>query len=511
MLGGLRDGGSGGFFLSLLTESFAVRALLGSLAAAALAAWVIRAGLVCSTRARRLLVLAPVLVSVTAAVASMAWLDEAYLPQLWVASATSGAAGPLLELLGDVRVLSADRGADVLLLAYSLVVSVLLARRVLGMVRVRRLLSAAIPADGTLIAAVDRLARNMALRSPRVLLLDGCPGGAFTVGYRRPVVTVDPALLDQLDARELEGLLAHELAHIRRRDALVCAVVGVCRDLTFFLPTIHVAVRWLQREQEESADEVASAVTARPAALASSILKVWDRNHSRPALRMGCAAVPLAARRLAFAGIGQPPQPRVSPAARAVAARVERLIDGPPAASALRRTIEVVLAGAIIGMATSASLVVPRWIATDLNTYSLSFMYLSAPSAPAVESPAFATFRRLAPEAVPPTDSVEARAAAHQPVRAFAQPGELMAPSAGQAEQVTPCPCVESQAQLNLGVGATAPQAVDRMLWRSQGHHPWQLNEAARRARPLLTIGDTGPQVGFFLISPATVAAPAAQ
>ena len=63
-------------------------------------------------------------------------------------------------------------------------------------------------------------------------------------------------LVEQLDTRELEGLLAHELAHIARRDVPLNVAIGVIRDLTFFVPPLHLAARWLRQEQEHAADDL---------------------------------------------------------------------------------------------------------------------------------------------------------------------------------------------------------------------------------------------------------------
>ena len=99
-------------------------------------------------------------------------------------------------------------------------------------------------------------------------VLPTCPGGALVVGTRQPVVLIGQDLLDRLDDAELEGVLAHELAHVRRRDNLVSAALGAARDLTFFVPGGGWAVRQLHRERELAADQVAVAATGRPGALA---------------------------------------------------------------------------------------------------------------------------------------------------------------------------------------------------------------------------------------------------
>jgi Zn-dependent protease with chaperone function len=478
-------GGSGGFLLSLVTESFAVRALLGSLAAAGLAAALIGTGVIRSSRARRLLLLAPVLSAAAAAVAS---IGEVYLPQLSLASGSGTAAGALLEVFGDRGPWSGAAGLDLLVLLYAAVLGVLLTRRGLGRVSLWRTLRPAVSAhpDSLIVKEVRGLAASMGVRTPIVRLLPRCPGGAFTIGTRSPIIAVDPALVDSLDPLEMEGLLAHELAHIARRDTLLGGVVSTFRDLAFFLPPLHIAARWLRREQEESADELASEHTGRPVALASSILKVWDHSRGQRQIRTVCAAVP---GRLAMPSgvlVGRPEGAGM----KVITARVERLIARVPAPTRLRRWSELAVASAVLVAGTSAAVTVPSWIATELDARSLSFLYLGAPPAAPVESPAFATFRNLTPEE--PTTSATA-------ATAMTGPSFSLSP-----ERVDGCPCVETQAQLRGGDAREQRAASNRLAW-SSGQPAWQMSDAApsgsiRTARPLWRLNDTGSQVGFFLV-----------
>jgi Zn-dependent protease with chaperone function len=486
----LPAGDSGGFLLSLVTESFAVRALLGSLAATGLAAILVGLGAVRTSRARRLVLLAP---AVSATAAGVASIGEVYLPQIWVATTAAAGGGTSLEFLAEQLGVVTERGVDALMLGYAVFVLLLLGRRGLGLLQLRRLLQSAVPASIRAEVAEEtaRLARTMGTKPPNVVLLRNCPGGAFTIGTLRPLIAVDPALLDELDKHELEGLLAHELAHVARRDTLLGTVVGLCRDLAFFLPPLHMAERWLRREQEESADELASRHTGRPVALASSILKVWTSSRSRPQPTGVCAAIP---GRVALPSGILVGGPRMGDPFKVITARVERLIARVPAPSVLRHCAEVGLAAVVLAVGTSAALSLPRWIATDLGADSLSFVYLSAaPSAP-VESAAFATFRALTPPPrspdVPSTSS-----------------GRVTTPSQQSAAQ-RGCPCIESQAQWESGVAATGRGAPRRLAWGSDERPVWDMSEpngstAVRTARPLMTLGDTGPQVGFFVVSRA--------
>ncbi|MBA3373257.1 MAG: M48 family metalloprotease, partial [Euzebyaceae bacterium] len=215
--------GSASFFLWLLTESFAVRALVGSLAAAGVAA--VLYPFLRTSRARRVVVLAPVVTAVAVAVVSSA-ASEAYLPQLWVTAAVDGG-GRVLEVFGELQVVTP--GFDLLLVTWSLVAGALLLRRGLGVLAARRLVARAVvaPGDHPVVRVAADLASAMGLRRLRVGLLPSCPGGALTTGTRHPVVIIDPRLVQRLDRHELEGLVAHELAHVARRDPSVGVLVGV--------------------------------------------------------------------------------------------------------------------------------------------------------------------------------------------------------------------------------------------------------------------------------------------
>src|SRR5690625_3952153 len=231
---------SGGFLLSLVTESFAARALLGSLAAAASAAVLVGFGVVRTSRARRLVLLTPVL---TAAVAAVASFGEVFLPlQLWLATdALAGGNTGLIDLFGEPLGV-ASRSFDLLFGAYASVVGVLLVRRAVGLLAVRRAVARGVapPSEHPVASVTRRLASKMGVRCPETLLLANCPGGAFAAsGTRNGTIAVDPVIAGELDPHELEGLLAHELAHLRRKDTHLGTLVGIFRDVAFFLPPLH--------------------------------------------------------------------------------------------------------------------------------------------------------------------------------------------------------------------------------------------------------------------------------
>jgi beta-lactamase regulating signal transducer with metallopeptidase domain len=79
----------------------------------------------------------------------------------------------------------------------------------------------------------------------------------MVIGWRRPLVIFPEAASARMSPRDVRGLLAHELAHVRRRDYAVNIVQAIVDVLLFH----HPAARWLSRririEREYCCDDAA--------------------------------------------------------------------------------------------------------------------------------------------------------------------------------------------------------------------------------------------------------------
>ena len=87
---------------------------------------------------------------------------------------------------------------------------------------------------------VERLAVQAGLPKPRVYIISQDTPNAFATG-RNPehaAVAVTEGLLRILKPQELEGVLAHELAHIRNRDILISSVAAVIAGAISYLATM---------------------------------------------------------------------------------------------------------------------------------------------------------------------------------------------------------------------------------------------------------------------------------
>lgn len=98
-------------------------------------------------------------------------------------------------------------------------------------------------ADPGLFAMVEELAARAAIPTPRIYVIDDAAPNAFATG-RNPahgVVAVTTGIRDLLTDRELRGVLAHEIAHIKNRDILVASIAAMIATVVSFVAS---AVQW---------------------------------------------------------------------------------------------------------------------------------------------------------------------------------------------------------------------------------------------------------------------------
>lgn len=114
---------------------------------------------------------------------------------------------------------------------------------------------------------------------PRIVLLKGKYSGSLALGPLGSYVLVSRDLALLLDDKELEGLLAHELGHIRRWDTLVDVLMGLARSPLGLCPFVHWAYRHFSSVREEAVDDVAIRA-GDPLALASCLIKAYRFSRS---------------------------------------------------------------------------------------------------------------------------------------------------------------------------------------------------------------------------------------
>ena len=108
----------------------------------------------------------------------------------------------------------------------------------------------AVPADGVQYAELHRLVENLAITAglpkPRVYIIPDMAPNAFATGRNKhhAAIAVTEGLLARLDRSELEGVIAHELAHIGNQDILLQSVVAVLVGFIAILSDMFIRSVW---------------------------------------------------------------------------------------------------------------------------------------------------------------------------------------------------------------------------------------------------------------------------
>ena len=163
-------------------------------------------------------------------------------------------------------------------------------------------------------AMVAMLAQRAGIPKPRVYVVDNPTPNAFATG-RNPAhaaVAVTTGLMHALDRSELEGVIAHELGHIKNRDILIGSIAAVMAGAISYLanfalffggsrdeegggnmittilmmilaPMAAMLIQMaISRGREYLADATGAEICGRPQALASALNKLANYNAQRP-------------------------------------------------------------------------------------------------------------------------------------------------------------------------------------------------------------------------------------
>ena len=171
---------------------------------------------------------------------------------------------------------------------------------------------------------IERIIARNNLPKPKIAVINTRMPNAFATGKgkRSSVVAMTTGLLDLLDTEELEGVIAHELTHIRNRDVLVLTLASLFSTVAWYLMqfgfysggmgygygygyggrdrnnagglaiVIIVAmltwvisfliIRAISRYREFAADRGSAQMTGKPAKLANALMKISGNMHRMP-------------------------------------------------------------------------------------------------------------------------------------------------------------------------------------------------------------------------------------
>jgi len=115
----------------------------------------------------------------------------------------------------------------------------------------------------SLVPVVERLRVLFGLARRVDIGLTASISNPMVVGWLKPVILMPPAVLARLPLAQLEMLIAHELAHLRRHDHWINLFQIVTETLMFYHPVVTMISRRIRIEREKACDDLAVAATRR--------------------------------------------------------------------------------------------------------------------------------------------------------------------------------------------------------------------------------------------------------
>jgi beta-lactamase regulating signal transducer with metallopeptidase domain len=121
--------------------------------------------------------------------------------------------------------------------------------------RIQRLASS--PAIGELHSRCQQIANQLGIRRSVKLVQSALIEVPTVLGWLRPLILLPAQALTGLDVAQMDAILAHELAHIRRQDYLVNLIQTSLETLLFYHPAVWWVSHQIRAEREHCCDDIA--------------------------------------------------------------------------------------------------------------------------------------------------------------------------------------------------------------------------------------------------------------
>ena len=150
-----------------------------------------------------------------------------------------------------------------------------------------------VPADASIQSIIERLAERAGIRRTIRVLMSSLAEVPSVVGWIRPVVLLPAAVVVGLTPQQLEALIAHELAHVRRHDYFVNILQMVVETLLFYHPVVWWVSSRIRYERELCCDDLAVRSCGDVVSYARALAQLERLRTAGPTLAMGSANGPL--------------------------------------------------------------------------------------------------------------------------------------------------------------------------------------------------------------------------
>ena len=228
------------------------------------------------------------------------------------------------------------------------------------------------PMPSWCVEPIARLTTRLGITRPITFAVSLSVPVPMVIGHLKPLVLLPMAALSGLSPQQLEAILAHELAHVRRHDYLVNLIQTVIETVLFYHPAVWWVSGQLRVLREHCCDDLAVAACGDRKGYVHALLSLEHLRGESPLLALGATDGPLVARarRVLIETDRAAASPRLAAAIAALAigvlaiAGVSTASQDPARTQAANQTLQAHSPVPVIAPPQQTGSLAERWAAT---------------------------------------------------------------------------------------------------------------------------------------------------
>src|SRR5262249_1428895 len=174
----------------------------------------------------------------------------------------------------------------------------------LGWHMLRRLRREGSLVSDEVLAAANRVSELLGLRRAVQIMQSTLAEMPVVVGYVRPMVLLPVGLLASIPVAQLEAILAHELAHVRRHDFVVNLLQALLETIFFYHPAVWWLSRQIRIERDHCCDDLVVALLGNRVEYGRALVAIEALRGGNTVLALGAADGSLLSRVHRILGVG---------------------------------------------------------------------------------------------------------------------------------------------------------------------------------------------------------------
>lgn len=136
---------------------------------------------------------------------------------------------------------------------------------------------------------VQRLSLHLNIKTEVKIYLSELVTCPLTIGFFKPIILIPLASINHLNTEQMEAVILHELAHIKRFDYLFNLFLALIETALFFNPFMQLISRNIKRERENCCDDWVLQFDYNAASYASALLQIATSHFTAPAFALKAA------------------------------------------------------------------------------------------------------------------------------------------------------------------------------------------------------------------------------